>query len=262
MEEKELIPAIDLRESADFIRERLQSIETRNKRNLEDAVHIGLRLHQVKESLAHGQFGTWLMAEFGMSRTSATRYMQVGAYFADKLSTVDNLPSLSIAFLLAQVSTPDNVRLAVLSGDIPADMPTIRHAIEVEQARPAQLPPPATDKEDIYAGMPEETVEKLEAIAERIKARLKELASAWLTVGATLNKMKARTSLERVFNLAWMEYHMQKSHASELMLYAESYGSTPIDEIPWETVTTIAELATDHLMSRDEDIALMHHANK
>jgi len=246
----------DLSASAERIRTLLQNIEARNKRNLEDAVNIGQELHKVKRSLDHGEFGSWLLAEFGMSRTSATRYMQVAAYFADKLSTMDNLPPLSVAFLLAQVSTPDNVRLAVLSGELPADIPSIRIAIEAEKKR--YIPPPRsteeTGKEPWYEGLSDETIAKLEEAAQRIKGRMKEAVKEWLGFGRGFNELKSTLSLEQLFSLAWQEYHMTREEASVLMLYAESYGFTPIEQVPWEVITAIFEQATDYLFSKDEDL--------
>lgn len=137
----------DLAESAKRVRGLLKAITQRSRRNLEDAISIGQELQQAKEKLAHGQFGTWLQAECALSRTSATRYMQLARVFADKLSTMDNLPSLSVAFLVAQVSTPEAVRLAVLRGEIPDSPEIVRQVIDAERASSDEVESVSLDQE-------------------------------------------------------------------------------------------------------------------
>src|SRR2546426_940819 len=62
------------------------------KRTVQDAIQIGRNLLAVKQRLPHGQFLPWLAAEFGMSRMTAHRFMQIAEKFGDKCNTALHLP--------------------------------------------------------------------------------------------------------------------------------------------------------------------------
>ncbi len=101
-----LIDAIELKSSAERIKVRLQ-------RTAEDIVEIGKELMIAKEKCGHGNFENWLSAEFEMSQTSATRFINVAKMFADKLATVQDLNAKAL-YLLSAPSTPEEVRTEVL----------------------------------------------------------------------------------------------------------------------------------------------------
>src|SRR6266404_1178418 len=77
------------------VAERLQSaaqrIRGKLQRTLEDIIEIGNDLLAVKESLAHGQFGKWLRAEFGWGDRMARNFMSVAERFG-KTATIADLP--------------------------------------------------------------------------------------------------------------------------------------------------------------------------
>jgi flagellar biosynthesis GTPase FlhF len=74
---------------------------------------IGQKLTAVKEVMDHGQFGTWLAAEFQWTDRTARNYMAVWATFGDKSETISDLPPATI-YALAAPSTPAAVRERVV----------------------------------------------------------------------------------------------------------------------------------------------------
>lgn len=109
-----------------------EDIRIRMKRTAEDIIAIGRDLIEVKSELDHGLFQKWLQAEFEMSDSTATKFMQVATRFADVLPKsvkMTNLPA-TVLYSLAAPSTPDEVVQQVLSGEIPANAEAIRDAKE------------------------------------------------------------------------------------------------------------------------------------
>ena len=95
------IVAGSLREAADriqalFRKEQIAIIET------------GTELLRVKGKLVHGQFGRWVDAEFGLSVSTAERYMRVADRLAGKIGTVTVLQPTTL-YQLSAKSTPDAV---------------------------------------------------------------------------------------------------------------------------------------------------------
>jgi hypothetical protein len=97
-----------------------EAIRVLGKRMARDVVEIGRRLTICKDLAGHGNWKSWLEAEFGWSQQTATRFMDVHAMFAkfDKLSNLNsdndmNIP-LSGLYMLAKPNTPDEARDAVL----------------------------------------------------------------------------------------------------------------------------------------------------
>jgi len=117
------------------IQVKAESIRARMKRTADDIIAIGLDLIDVKEDLGHGQFEHWISAEFDMNLRSAQRFMQAAERF-DSQSKSDKLSSLpvSVLYLLASPSIPDEVVEGVLSGEIPAESKAIKEAREAREA--------------------------------------------------------------------------------------------------------------------------------
>jgi hypothetical protein len=90
-----------------IVQQRTSEIRTLMRRTAQDIVEIGLKLIEVKARLGHGNFYTWLRAEFGWSESAAVKFMQV----AERFKSV-NFTDLNIApsalYLLAAPSAPDS----------------------------------------------------------------------------------------------------------------------------------------------------------
>lgn len=77
----------------------------RMRRTAEDILEIGRDLIAVKKRLGHGKFLAWIDAEFGMTKMTAARFMQVAERFG-KSDTVSGLEiSQSALYLLVAPST-------------------------------------------------------------------------------------------------------------------------------------------------------------
>lgn len=95
------------------VQQRTNEIKTLIQRAAQDIFEIGQKLVEVKVSLGHGHFRSWLKAEFKWSVSTATRFMQVAEQFK-----YTNLIHLSIAasalYELAAPSTPEAARLEAI----------------------------------------------------------------------------------------------------------------------------------------------------
>ena len=93
-----------------IIVQRTGEIQERLQRSAQDIWEIGQRLADVRAQLKHGQFDTWLKAEFNWSRRTAYNFINVYETFGERA----NLAQLDIAssalYLLAAPSTPENLR--------------------------------------------------------------------------------------------------------------------------------------------------------
>jgi Protein of unknown function (DUF3102) len=63
----------------------------------------------VKDALDHGQFLSWLKAEFGWAERTARNFMSVAEQFG-KSAIIADLPIAPTAYLLAAPSVPDETR--------------------------------------------------------------------------------------------------------------------------------------------------------
>ena len=113
------------RSSAERIR---QSV----KKTLESIIEVGQDLVAVKEALPHGQFGSWLKAEFGWGERMAQNFMAVAKAFGAKSEIIADLAiQPTAAYLLAAPSAPDEARQAALERDEAGEQITSAVAKEI-----------------------------------------------------------------------------------------------------------------------------------
>ena len=97
-------------EQRNLVMQRTGEIQERLQRSAQDIWEIGQRLADVRDELKHGQFESWLKAEFNWSRRTAYNFINVYETFGERA----NLAQLDIAssalYLLAAPSTPNELR--------------------------------------------------------------------------------------------------------------------------------------------------------
>ncbi len=71
-------------EKRQVIQQRTGEIKERLRRSAQDIWEIGEKLAQVRSQLKHGQFETWLKAEFGWSRRTAYNFINVYETLAER----------------------------------------------------------------------------------------------------------------------------------------------------------------------------------
>lgn len=101
------------------------------KMSVRKAVEIGQRLNAVKDLLAHGQFGSWIDAEFPFSRDTATKYQRLANKFGSQIHKVSEIGlPLSAFHVLAGApdSATEDVTQRVEAGQIP---PSIAETKEI-----------------------------------------------------------------------------------------------------------------------------------
>lgn len=100
-------------EVRDLVQNKTSELKGLMRRSAQDIIDIGQKLIEVKEQLGHGNFSTWLKAEFDWSARTAARFMQVASQFKSA-----NLANLNIAvsalYLLAEPSTSEKARQKTL----------------------------------------------------------------------------------------------------------------------------------------------------
>ncbi|MCG9891068.1 MAG: DUF3102 domain-containing protein [Thermosynechococcaceae cyanobacterium MS004] len=90
------------------------AIKNLMRRTAQDIWDIGQHLVQVKDWLGHGQFTDWIEKEFGMSDSTARKFMSVFKSFKTVNFTDLDLAT-SALYLIASPSTPDSVRTELIS---------------------------------------------------------------------------------------------------------------------------------------------------
>lgn len=92
--------AIEARVVADRVRLRM-------RRAAEDIIEIGKDLIEMKARLPHGSFLPWIKSEFGMTKETASKFMQVSERFGEKSEILTFNPS--VLYVLSSPSTPEEV---------------------------------------------------------------------------------------------------------------------------------------------------------
>jgi uncharacterized protein (DUF2267 family) len=97
-------------EQRTIVQQRTGEIRERLQRSAQDIWEIGQRLVDVRSQLKHGQFDTWLKAEFGWSRRTAYNFINVYETFQERANLAQIDIATSALYLLAAPSTPQEVR--------------------------------------------------------------------------------------------------------------------------------------------------------
>lgn len=101
-------------EQATALQQSAERIRNWGRKQNEAIVEIGKELKAAKETLPHGQFTRWIMAEFGMTDRTALNYMHLAEWTEDKPEIISGLQPTAI-YLLAAPSTPDPAKEEIVS---------------------------------------------------------------------------------------------------------------------------------------------------
>ncbi|MEM6404071.1 MAG: DUF3102 domain-containing protein [Cyanobacteria bacterium P01_D01_bin.116] len=132
-----------------LVMQRTGEIQERLQRSAQDIWEIGQRLADVRDQLKHGQFESWLKAEFGWSRRTTYNFIKVYEAFGEraKLAQMNNI-SASALYILAAPSTPQKVREEVLLKAQEGEKITHKELrSEIEQIK-LESNPPEVEKKD------------------------------------------------------------------------------------------------------------------
>jgi hypothetical protein len=94
-----------LGKDAKAVREVAAEIKMLCKTAAQQVIAIGQLLIDVKEKLPHGQFGSWIVAEFGWTHATACNFMNVSQRFSDNSKFLNF--GTSALYLLANPSVSD-----------------------------------------------------------------------------------------------------------------------------------------------------------
>jgi DNA modification methylase len=97
-------------EQRSLVEQRTSEIRELLRRTAQDIWEIGQSLAEVRAQLKHGQFETWLKAEFGWSRRTAYNFINVYETFGNRANLAQIDIATSALYLLAAPSTPENLR--------------------------------------------------------------------------------------------------------------------------------------------------------
>ena len=96
------------------VQQKTGEIKSLVKKTAETIIEIGQKLIEVKERLGHGNYKTWLEAEFGWSQDTANRFVNVAGRFAGQIPQIAEFAP-SALYLLAAPSTPNEAVEEALS---------------------------------------------------------------------------------------------------------------------------------------------------
>jgi hypothetical protein len=164
-------------ETADIVRSTAIEIRHSMHRHLSEAIASGRALLRVKEALPNGQFGKWLMSEFGWKERTAQNYMAAAKTFGDDPQRVAHLP-LRLVYTIASQPAPthDSILQRVderghSERDISAEITTaIRKRKQAEEAERKLAARRAKTQEQIE----EERVRREREDAREARRRAKE----------------------------------------------------------------------------------------
>lgn len=136
MENEIVKPAFDYGVVPESSRElvKIKTVETKMlvRQTALGIIDIGKNLIEVKQAIGHGNWLPWLDAEFGWSRKTAHRFIQVSESF----SNVPRVGHLDIApkalYLLSQNSTPEEVRQEAIEMAESGETPTAKEIKELK----------------------------------------------------------------------------------------------------------------------------------
>jgi hypothetical protein len=173
--------AASARAAAERIRGRMQLAA-------ESIIEVGRELIEQKRALGHGNFLPWIAAEFGMSQSTATNWMQVANQYEGKFVNVANL-SISALYALAAPSTPPEVRAEVEERAANGEKVT---AAEIEEL-----------KKQLAAAKDEAKQAEAEVMAQAKRAEIAESANERLSDTVTdLQDEMSRLSEDGVIHVA------------------------------------------------------------
>lgn len=151
------------------VQQRTGEIRERLQRSAQDIWEIGQKLADVRSRLKHGQFDTWLKAEFGWSRRTAYNFINVYEAFPERANFAQINIATSALYLLAAPSTSQELRDEVLQrakeGE-PVTYKEIRQVIKEEKSQSPAGEKPQSPKPEIVALKPKALVEAKNSVVE------------------------------------------------------------------------------------------------
>lgn len=178
-------------EQRSLVEQRTNEIREQLRRTAQDIWEIGQSLAEVRAQLKHGQFETWLKAEFGWSRRTAYNFINVYETFGNRANLAQIDIATSALYLLAAPSTPENLREQYLQEAKTGKrithkelVHTIKHQAEKVTEKPEELPLHPTP--EIISIIPNST--KTTNHSDVIEQKVQEItenpsSSQWLRLG-------------------------------------------------------------------------------
>lgn len=119
--------AVPDRETRAFLKKRAEYGKAILKRTAQGVWEMGQLLCEVKEKLPHGDFGTWIEYELGLSDDSAQNFMRVfKAFEKPNFSVFEFAPS--VLYELAKPSVSDETRAVALEAAQAGNLKTVADA--------------------------------------------------------------------------------------------------------------------------------------
>ncbi|MUG94896.1 DUF3102 domain-containing protein [Scytonema sp. UIC 10036] len=176
------------------VQQRTGEIKERLRRTAQDIWEIGQKLAEVRSQLKHGQFETWLKAEFGWSRRTAYNFINVYEAFGECANLAQIDIGTTALYILAAPSTPQSVRQQFLQRAKEGENITsknLRQVIESEKSQPTSAvvsskpPKPLTQEQESTTTVPQAVAEVKTPMIE-VTAPKKSTTSSAVAIGNEL----------------------------------------------------------------------------
>jgi hypothetical protein len=130
--------ALDL-DTASFVRQQTGEIRALMRRATSEIFEIGQKLIEVKKRLGHGNYGSWLQAEFAWTERTALRFTSVVETFghqSDMMSDLDFAPTA--LYTLAAPSISEEARFEAVERAKAGEFISAKKAEEIKQKYPSK----------------------------------------------------------------------------------------------------------------------------
>ncbi|MDB9371995.1 DUF3102 domain-containing protein [Nodularia sphaerocarpa] len=175
-------------EQRSLVEQRTSEIREQLRKTAQDIWEIGESLAEVRAQLKHGQFETWLKAEFGWSRRTAYNFINVYETFGNRANLAQIDIATSALYLLAAPSTPENLREQYLQEAKTGKRIThkelvhnIKHQAEKVAEKPEELPQNPTAEISSNSTITTNYSDVIEQKVQEITAN--PSSSQWLRLG-------------------------------------------------------------------------------
>ncbi|BAB74360.1 DUF3102 domain-containing protein [Anabaena sp. FACHB-709] len=185
-------------EQRSLVEQRTSEIREQLRRTAQDIWEIGQSLAEVRAQLKHGQFETWLKAEFGWSRRTAYNFINVYETFGNRANLAQIDIATSALYLLAAPSTPENLREQYIEEAKAGKRITHKELVQTikhqQENLPEQTELPLTTTSEIIAIIPNSidksnshdvnnSIVEVPITAPPIPETIAELSRRWLRLG-------------------------------------------------------------------------------
>lgn len=242
----------------DLVQQRTHEIKHLIYRTANNLIEIGHKLHEVKQILGHGKFGTWLHNEFHWSAATATKMMQAAQRFKN-VDFTDLSFSPSAIYLLAAPSTPQEARTEALARAHQGQ--AITYSLAKQIVHQAKLPSSESEKnisgENLQKHSSQSKIENYNA--EKLSITVSQPVLTF-EPSSQLNPMVEIKFFEEYLVREWLRSKRENNVFSLILCTIENIAimKNPVSQRHIETLSEIVVQEIGNILHRPTDVFTKH----